>query len=198
MSIQAQRRELRAARRRLRPCQHHRHAASVARRIARHRLFSGARSIVFYWPSDGELDPRPLLNNAHQRGKSCYLPVLKPRTTYWGWGKLWFARYRPGDRLRPNRFGIPEPVAHGRRLRLPWNLDLLLMPLVGFDADCHRIGMGGGFYDRTLAYLGQRCAWRRPRLIGIAHDCQRVARIESRPWDIVPDMVVTARRIYAR
>ncbi len=98
--------------------------------------------------------------------------------------------------MRPNRFGIPEPIARGRRLTLPWNLDLLLMPLVGFDTDCHRLGMGGGFYDRTLAYLRLRRSWRRPRLLGLAHDCQRIERIEPRPWDIPLESVITECRVY--
>lgn len=190
------RRELRAARRRLNPREHRQHAASVAKRLVQHRGFSCAKRIACYWPTDGELDPRPLLMRAHRRGKACYLPVLKPRHTAWGRGKLWFARFRPGDPLRPNRFGIPEPVPRGREIRLPWQLDWLLMPLVGFDADCHRLGMGGGFYDRTLAYLRQRRSWQRPRLIGLAHDCQRIARIEPQPWDIPLNAVVTELRVY--
>lgn len=195
---QKQRRELRAARRNLHPREQKRHAASVAKQLKHHRLFLRARRIAVYLPADGELDPRPLLKYAQKRGKACYLPVLRPRNTRWGRGKLWFVRVRPGNRLLPNRFGIPEPTARGRQLKLPWHLDLLLMPLVGFDADCHRLGMGGGFYDRTLAYLRQRRSWRRPRLIGIAHDCQRVARIEPRAWDIPLDAVVTESRIYAK
>jgi 5-formyltetrahydrofolate cyclo-ligase len=69
---------------------------------------------------------------------------------------------------------------------------------VGFDGECNRLGMGGGFYDRTLAYLRQRTHWRRPRLIGIAHACQRLDRIDPRPWDIPLDGVATEERIYWR
>lgn len=112
--------------------------------------------------------------------------------------RLWFLPYRPGEPLHPNRFGIPEPSRHRGRIGPPWNLDLLLVPLVGFDADCNRIGMGGGFYDRTLAYLRHRTHWRRPRLIGIAHECQRVEQIHPRTWDIPLDAVATEQRIYWR
>jgi 5-formyltetrahydrofolate cyclo-ligase len=69
---------------------------------------------------------------------------------------------------------------------------------VGFDVECNRLGMGGGFYDRTLSYLRQRTHWRRPRLIGIAHACQRLDRIDPRPWDIPLDGVATEERIYWR
>ena len=64
--------------------------------------------------------------------------------------------YLPEASLRTNRLGIPEPRRGRRHLRLPWTLDLILVPLVGFDPHCNRIGMGGGFYDRTLAYLRGR------------------------------------------
>ena len=70
--------------------------------------------------------------------------------------------------------------------------------LVGFDARCNRLGMGGGYYDRTLAYLRHRVHWRRPLLVGVAHECQRVERLEANPWDVPLDLVVTERRIYAR
>ncbi|TCT20111.1 5-formyltetrahydrofolate cyclo-ligase [Thiobaca trueperi] len=193
----ALRRELRAARRSLTLQQQRRHAASVAKRLARARVFLRARRIAFYWPADGELDPRPLLEQAHRRGKTGYLPVLRPRLNGRRGDRLWFAPYVPGAPLCPNRFGIPEPRSR-RGLRLAWNLDLLMMPLVGFDADCNRLGMGGGFYDRTLAYLRRHRAWNRPRLIGLAHACQQVARIEPQPWDIPLEAVVTECVIQVR
>ncbi len=119
--------------------------------------------------------------------KRSYLPVLRKI----GDNRLHFCEYRPGDALLHNRFRIREPDPRHRGLTPPWGLDLILMPLVGFDADGGRLGMGGGFYDRTLAFLRQRRLWRRPRLIGIAHACQRVAQLPTRPWDIPLDGVVT-------
>lgn len=140
------------------------------------------------------MDAFPLLRLAHARHKRCFLPVLRPHPDR----KLWFLEYKRGDALENNRFGIPEPRLHNRRIRLPWELDLMLVPLVGFDADCNRLGMGGGFYDRTLAYLAQRWCWRRPLLVGIAHECQRVDALETNPWDVPLNLVATEERIYAR
>jgi 5-formyltetrahydrofolate cyclo-ligase len=188
------RRRLRAVRRALSPDEQRCHALRVAHLLGRHPSFLRARRIGAYWSGDGELDPAPLLTLADARHKRCHLPVLRPHPKR----KLWFVRYRPGDRLRPNVYGIPEPRLRGRHILLPWALDLLLLPLVGFDADGHRLGMGGGYYDRTLAYLLQRRHWRRPLLIGIAHECQRVERLQSRPWDVPLDMVVTEERIWER
>jgi len=100
--------------------------------------------------------------------------------------------------LLPNRFGIPEPPLKHRHIRMPWGLELILLPLVAFDSDCNRLGMGGGFYDRTLAYLRHRCCWRRPRLIGVAHECQRVEGLPVNEWDVALDAVITERRVYRR
>ncbi len=188
------RRRLRALRRGLSEAEQRRHAQALAKRLGRHRFFLSARRVGIYWPADGEIDPRPLLTRPQARGKDWHLPVLcqHPRP------RLWFLRYRTGEPLRPNRFQIPEPALRNHRLRLAWALDLLLVPLVGFDADCNRLGMGGGYYDRTLSYLTHRQHWRRPRLIGIAHECQRVDRLPVRPWDIPLDLIVTEARIWQR
>ncbi len=188
------RRRLRAAREALTPTEQRDHARAVARSLGRQPLFLRARRIGAYWRTKGEIDPFPLLRAANARRKRCFLPVLRSHTH----NKLWFLEYRPGDPLVRNRFDIPEPRLRNRRVRLPWSLDLLLVPLVGFDAACNRLGMGGGYYDRTLAYLAARRFWRRPLLIGIAHECQRVLRLETNPWDVPLDMVVTEERIYVR
>jgi 5-formyltetrahydrofolate cyclo-ligase len=188
------RRELRAARRSLPPAEQRRHARKAARLLGKHGTFLRAGRLGAYWPSDGELDPRPLLRLAQARHKRCLLPVLRPHPKK----KLWFVCYLPGDALKENIYGIPEPRMRNRRIRLPFHLDLLLVPLVGFDARCNRLGMGGGYYDRTLAHLRRCQSWRRPRLIGVAHECQRVESLEPSPWDVPLDLVVTEERIYAR
>lgn len=187
------RRALRQARRSLSARDQRLHARSLTRLLGKDPAFLKARRLAAYWPADGELDPRPLLALASRRGRSTFLPVLRRASR----GRLWFVRFRPGEPLDAKRFGfrIPEPRRRGH-IGPPWNLDLILMPLVGFDLDCNRLGMGGGFYDRTLAYLRHRSHWRRPRLIGIAHECQRLERIEPRPWDIPLDGVATERRVY--
>jgi 5-formyltetrahydrofolate cyclo-ligase len=107
-----------------------------------------------------------------------------------------FIEHRKGEPLINNQFSIPEPSIRLRQPTKPWALDLVIMPLVAFDADCNRLGMGGGYYDRTFAYLNKRRFWRKPILIGVAHECQRVANLESEVWDIPLDAVVTEEKIY--
>ncbi len=143
--------------------------------------------------ADGEPDVLDLIRQL-PRGRRWYLPVLRGHAR----GRLWFVRYRPGQPLKPNRFGILEPRQRGRAIQPISGLHLVLLPLVGFDADCNRLGMGSGYYDRSLACLGLRRYWRRPRLVGIAHECQRVERLVVQPWDVPLDGVVTEAGVYLR
>ena len=195
-SLAKLRQTLRQARRDIPNLHQRAHARHLLRVMCRDFPYQRARRVAAYWPTDGELDPRPLMHLAQQRGKAVYLPVLKH-----GFGgraaKLRFARFLPGKRMRANRYGIPEPTLRGRHIRPARDLDVLLVPLVGFDSDGNRIGMGGGYYDRTLAYRNAHRQWRRPRLIGLAHECQHLARIEPRAWDVPLDAVATEQRLYA-
>ena len=191
-SRQQLRRQLRAARRALTPAQQRQAAQGLYRQLAQHPLFRRARHIALYLPNDGEIDPRPLLREAQRRGKRTYLPVLSdwPRT------KMVFQQVRRGEKLRPNRFGIPEPRIQRARQRTIWALDLILLPLVGFDDEGGRLGMGGGFYDRSLAYRTRRTAWHAPVLVGLAHECQKVERLAQASWDVPLQGTVTDRAWY--
>ena len=92
-----------------------------------------------------------------------------------------------------NRFGISEPALNSTAIRLLSQHHLLLMPLVGFDAQGNRLGMGGGFYDRTLANIN--ALKNRPTLVGVAHDCQQVDELPVEPWDVPLDLIVTPTQI---
>ncbi|WP_122316299.1 5-formyltetrahydrofolate cyclo-ligase [Pseudomonas cichorii] len=174
------RRQLRKARRALSSSQQRVAARGLYRQLAQHPLFRRARHVSLYIPMDGEIDPRLLLQEAQRRGKATYLPVLNawPRT------RMVFQRVRPGEKFIRNRFRIPEPVINRARQRRIWALDLILMPLVGFDDQGGRLGMGGGFYDRSLAYLARRKTWKKPLLLGMAHECQKVERLAQASWDV--------------
>jgi 5-formyltetrahydrofolate cyclo-ligase len=189
---QALRMQMRQARRAIDNQERMRHAEACARRLLNHAAFRNARRIAAYLPADGELDTTPLIERAWEMGKRVYLPVLLPH----GENRLWFARYTPDTRLIRNRFGIPEP-AHATHIRVaPLALDLVLTPLVAFDAQGHRLGMGGGFYDRSFAYLLRHTCWLRPRLIGLAYDFQHRPRLPHQPWDVPLHAVATDRNLY--
>lgn len=177
---------LRNQRRSLTDAQQKSAARNLASRLWRLQCIRSANSIAAYWPVDGEIDPMPFLRQAHRRRKHTCLPVINPARSLLGFGD-----WNPGRTLRPNIFGIPEPGPGAAASQLE-SLDVILVPLVGFDALGHRLGMGGGFYDRTFA----GCRSRLPLLIGVAHDFQRVEHLQTAPWDIDLDLVITDRRIY--
>lgn len=167
-------------------------ARALCQQALRWRRFLNSQRIAFYLPNDGELDLRPLMKIARGMGKRCYLPVIS-NTTH---NRLWFAPYEAGQALKPNCFNIPEP-ASGKFSGLPaQHLDLILMPLVAFDVKGNRLGMGGGFYDRTLAYLRQRNHWQRPYLAGVAYEFQRVDTLPAQDWDVPLNAVITEQSLY--
>lgn len=186
------RRLLRKARRALNRAEQRQAAQGLYRQLAQNPLFRRARHVSLYLPMDGEIDPRLLLREAQRRGKKTYLPVLSawPRT------KMVFQRVKPGEKFRPNRFRIPEPRIDARKQRKIWALDLILMPLVGFDDQGGRLGMGGGFYDRSLAYQARRKAWQKPVLLGLAHECQKVGKLAVASWDVPLQGTVSDKRWY--
>lgn len=180
------RRTMRARRRALRPVQQRAAARRLAHRVAASSLFRAARRIALYIAADGEIDPATLCRLAWARGKTVYLPVLHPLHR----DRLLFVAYGPRDRLRRNRFGIPEPAALADVVA-PWQLDLVCTPLVAFDAAGNRLGMGGGFYDRTFDRERARCWPRQPRLCGLAHAFQQVPALSANPWDVPLDRIFT-------
>lgn len=186
------RRSLRSRRNALPPEDQRLAAERLASNLAGVRLFLTSRRIACYLPNDGEIDTAPLIEQIHRRRKTCYLPVLS-RLSH---DRLWFAEAGPKTKLAPNRFGIPEPVVKSRDLIRAPELDLILMPLVGFDDQGNRLGMGGGFYDRSLEFLRHRQHWRKPHLLGIAYDFQRVNGLAPDSWDIPLAGVVTDQTVY--
>ena len=185
----ALRRQLKAARKAFTPTTR-RLASRASLRIAlRIGLFLHAERIGFYLPQGGEFDVHPLLSQALMMKRQCYLPMLPRR------GRVMrFGRVGRKTRMTKNRYGIAEPV-DARALKAR-QLDLLLMPLVGFDHQGYRLGMGGGYYDATLAFMHRRRLWRKPRLVGIAYECQRVEMLPHDPWDMPLDAVLTERQLY--
>lgn len=165
-------------------------AEQLAQYACNGRLTINSRHIAAYLATDGEIDPFPLIQRLWKLGKKLYLPVLVPFSDR----KLWFARFEPGDRLVFNRYGIPEPER--RRLIKPCNLDLVFAPLVAFDSNGHRLGMGGAYYDRSFAFLGKRTHLLKPKLIGLAYEFQKQTAINANSWDIPLNAVVTETTIY--
>ncbi|GEN23840.1 5-formyltetrahydrofolate cyclo-ligase [Halomonas cupida] len=191
------RRLLRQRRRQLSPGEQRQASQRLCRQLRGLPEMLSARHVALYLPNDGEIDPVPLLDWLRQRNANAYLPVLRPLAD----NALWFVRYDARTPMIRNRFGIPEPDSRFgalRARRMPtWALDVILLPLVGFDDQGQRIGMGGGFYDRTLAFTHPQNgpSRPRPRLIGLAHEVQHVESLPVASWDVPLDAIVSDERV---
>lgn len=184
---QTLRRQLRAKRRGLLTVQQNAAAAAVAARVQSLDAFQSANNIALYLANDGELSPEILLQQCSQLGKQCYLPVVAADQ------QMSFALYQQGARLQANQFGILEPLSCAPRIPAE-DLDLVFMPLVGFDRSGARLGMGGGYYDRAFDFLdsaGGSPQAQGPKLFGLAHSLQEVERLEVASWDIPLDAIIT-------
>ncbi|MBO8135820.1 5-formyltetrahydrofolate cyclo-ligase [Dickeya fangzhongdai] len=161
-------------------------AAQAAERAMAHPRLGDASRVALFLSFDGELDTRPLIDALWQRQKQVYLPVLHPFCS----GHLLFLRYAPDTELVWNRLRIQEPRLDVRQVLPVEQLDVLLTPLVAFDAAGQRLGMGGGFYDRTLQHWRSRG----PYPIGLAHDCQQVDVLPAESWDVpLPEIITPSR-----
>ncbi len=183
---------LRAKRSNLLPAQQQLASRQLTVNVAASRLFRTSRHIACYLPHDSEIDPTPLIERIWLQGKTCYLPVI----SHLSWDYLWFAPLEPDTEFTVNRFGIPEPTVHRRELVRAQLLDLILVPLVGFDRAGNRLGMGGGFYDRSLAFLRFRRHWKKPHLVGLAFELQQVDTIEADEWDVPLQGIATENGFY--
>jgi 5-formyltetrahydrofolate cyclo-ligase len=179
----ALRAELRAKRRRIPPDMRAAAERRVALAIERHFHLHPGQRIALYSPLRDELDVAPLARIARLHGTQLYLPRLTDRRHR---RMSFVAAQGP---LQANRMGILEPSAT-RTIPAHW-LDLVFLPLVGFDAAGMRLGMGGGYYDRAFAFLRLRRSWRRPKLIGIGFAMQRVAPLTRASHDLHLDAVVS-------
>lgn len=177
------RRKLMAARLEAGAWQRGKWCAAIESRLEALLINSKDRVCGLFWPFQGEFDPRGLADTLMERGAQTALPmVVRPHAP------LEFHRWRPGDSIERDAYGIPAPK--GRNLVEP---DVVLIPLVGFDGECYRLGYGGGFFDRTLAAMRHK-----PLAIGIGYELGRMETIFPGEHDIPMDMIVTERSIFQR
>ena len=165
--------------------------ASERARASRHitdqflgsRYFFSSETIACYVSTWDEVDTSAIIKRAWCAKKRVFLPVIAAH------GRMFFRETLPGTGLARNDYGLWEPVS-GTFIEAN-ELDVVVTPLVAFDARRNRIGMGGGYFDRTFAFLANRSDWIRPKLIGVAFECQRVQKITRNPWDIPVYCILT-------
>jgi 5-formyltetrahydrofolate cyclo-ligase len=164
-------------------------AVDLVRQFASHPQLARLQHIALYLSNDGELDTAPLIKALWQQGKSVYLPILHPHKP----GFLVFQHYSTDTPMTENKFGIAEPVLDATQLKALPEIQMIGLPLVAFDSKGNRMGMGGGFYDRTLA--NAIFCQPAPLLVGLAHQCQQVELVPVEPWDIPLQMVITPEQV---
>jgi 5-formyltetrahydrofolate cyclo-ligase len=163
-------------------------ADKIAANLCSQSFFLRAKRVGIYLANEGEVNPSIIYDICQKSGKLIFLPVIHPLKHH----RLHFARVKPNSALVDNRFGILEPCIKSTTLSPPWSLDLILMPLVGFDSQGNRLGMGGGFYDRTFAFTAKKTS-PSPKLIGLAYSFQELQEIKPQPWDIPVSGIVTEK-----
>ena len=146
-------------------------------------------NVAGYWAVAGELPLAGIIGRLRGRGQVYHLPVIDDQK------RLRFAPWWPGMDVAPNRFGIPEPTDTKHPHLAPDAMDVVLVPLVGFDRHGHRLGFGGGYYDRAFEYLNDLERPSKPLLVGIGYALQEIDRIEPRDWDVPLDYVATEREL---
>ena len=153
-----------------------------------HRSHSVTRIGAFI-ANDGEINPHLIIKYCWSTNIDVALPVLDPNKQ----GHLLFVDYSPNCPMHVNQYGIPEPVLTDNNQVNLSSISHLLMPLVGFDPNGHRLGMGGGYYDRTLAQQGTSG----PQLVGVAHEEQMCESLPVEPWDIPLQYILTSQRYWS-
>ena len=190
MSGDDMRRELRIKRNKLTSLEQQHSANVLARLISDEQLLNNVKNIGIYLENDGEIGTSHIINMALKSNVSCFLPVLD----FTAQNNLCFVRYDKGTPLHKNKFGILEPSLNEKNSIDPVKLDVIFLPVVGFDRSGSRLGMGGGYYDRALEFTKLH-KLDKPKLVGLAHSIQEIKSIHRQVWDIPINFIATEKEI---
>ncbi len=191
------RKVIRQQRRSFSPEQQEQAASKLLLHILEDENFKKASKIAFYQAFDGEINPAPAMQAALDHGKRCFLPVISLDNE-----SLAFVEYTAGSSLEKNHFGILEPKLYPNNALAPEHMDVIFMPLVAFDLSGTRLGMGKGYYDKKLAFMSRNSnemslnSTNITKLVGLAHECQRVEQLERAEWDVPLDKIITDQTTY--
>lgn len=191
VSRQEIRKQIRDARQKLSASAQQQSALLLTNQLSIYDKVLNAEHIAIYLSNDGELNTSEFIDWCWQKNKCVYLPVLHPFSR----GNLLFLRYQKNTPMVENQYGIKEPKLDVTKVRTVNQLDIVFTPLVAFDDNGNRLGMGGGFYDRTLAQLPKKNS-NSPAVIGLAHNCQQVPLIPIESWDIPIPTIITPTKIH--
>ncbi len=148
----------------------------ICEKVIHSRFFRSASLLACYLPTPDEVDTRLIIERAWRANKRIFVPITRNN------GEMSFREIRPDTLVLRNRMSIWEPDSG--EFVSPRALQLVVTPTVAFDSSKHRIGMGGGYYDRYFSFLRHRKNWLQPKLLGVAFACQKVEKIWPNTWDI--------------
>jgi len=162
------------------------YSTAIYNRLIKHNAFRNSQHIGCYLAMNGEVSTNKVIETIWAQQKKCYLPILHENKS----GYMSFAEYKKNDELVKNRFNIPEPKNKQNPMDAK-DLDLVITPLVAFDDECNRLGMGAGFYDRSFAFLNIKPRPHKPMMVGVAYDFQKTDKIQPQSWDVAMDFIIT-------
>lgn len=159
------------------------YSEQICQQIVKSAIFQSARNIAFYTPVKGEASPLPLANEPN---KTFYLPLLSNQQKH----HLFFVSIDEGTQYKNNIYNIPEPIYKNTDILPTTELDLVIMPLVAADKHGSRLGMGGGYYDRSFSFK-KDIDVQKPILMGFAYDFQVVDKLSAESWDVPLDYLAS-------
>ena len=162
---------------------------AIFRNLLDSNILEDKSRIAIYCSVNNEVATMQIIKHLWTKDKELFLPIIKSN-------QLVFGSYKSGDNLCNNKFDIPEPTTQREELITADVLDLVIVPLVAFDSDCNRLGMGGGYYDRALAFKKTASKTSSPLLIGLAYELQKVNILEMNSWDIPMDGIISESKTY--
>ena len=185
------RQQIRQRRQQLSTLQQHQAGRDLVQQFSQHPQIQSAQHIAIYLHNDGELNTQAVIDWCWQQGKQVYIPILHP----FSHKQLLFTRLTATTPLLNNKYGISEPRLDVTQVIPYLDLDLVCSPLVAFDLAGNRLGMGGGYYDRTFSqHQFVRHGQQPPYILGLAHDCQQHDNLPIAPWDIPIKEIITPSR----
>ncbi len=161
-------------------------AESVANQLLGLPTWPSAQYVAGYWATQGEL-PLHIVQMHMQAPQIWCLPMVQSDNT------LKFAPWRAGDALVSNQYGIPEPDLALTSTLSTADLSIILLPLLAYTRTGQRLGMGGGYYDRSLTFRQNQAS--APLIIGVAYSSQEADSLPSEAWDVKLDMLINEREV---
>jgi len=185
------RKEFRALRQQLTEIQQEQAARALLENCLKLPAVQDASYIACYLSNNGEINPKYLIEWCWQQGKTVLLPILHPTQE----GHLVFMPYHATSPMVINLYAIPEPKYEPEKTLGLHKIDIIFTPLVAFDSVGNRLGMGGGYYDRTLASLSAKP--NSTKVLGLAHACQYSSTLPVQKWDFPLQGIVTDKQIFS-